>query len=163
MAKSQQRMEVIPSKLWYYPVLVSNGLHLAEQSTTVKEQRHGEWLRKQQDTVTGEESKEMWKFFISKELTKSIQNKTFSDDGRVGRKAWKNKYWLPEWEQKKSVMRHDCLSQTYNRYEELATQGSHWHVNKRIDACRKKKEEERLVFPNLTKWMECIAKKKRQN
>lgn len=52
---------------------------------------------------------------------------------------------------KKSVMRHDCLSQTYNRYEELATKGSHWHVNKRIDACRKKKEEERLAFPHLTK------------
>lgn len=32
-----------------------------------------------------------------------------------------------------------CLSQTYNKYEELATKASHWHVNKRLDAYRKKK------------------------
>lgn len=46
-------------------------------------------------------------FFISKGLTKTIQNKTFKLSAMIGggewqgKKAWKNKYWLPEWKQKK--------------------------------------------------------------
>lgn len=60
---------------------------------------------------------------------------------------------------KKRVMRHDCLSQTYNKYEELATKASHWHINKRIDAYRKQKEEERAVFPNLSKQMDPFPRK----
>lgn len=60
---------------------------------------------------------------------------------------------------KKRIMRHDCLSQTCNKYEELATKASHWHINKRIDAYGKKKEEKRAVFPNLTKQMDAFPRK----
>lgn len=53
--------------------------------------------------------------------------------------------------EKKRVWKHDCLSKIYNKCEALATRVAHLHVNKRIDVYRKKKEEERVVLPNLTK------------
>ena len=59
------------------------------------------------------------------------------------------------------VMRHDCLSQTSNKSEELATKASHCHVNRRIDAYRKEKEEDRAVFPHLTDG--CISRKMLQS
>ena len=62
---------------------------------------------------------------------------------------------------KTGVTRHDCLSQTSNKSEELATKASHCHVNRRIDAYRKEKEEDRAVFPHLTDG--CISRKMLQS
>lgn len=96
----------------------------------------------------------MLKFLISERLTKPIQNKTCELSAMVGGEGWQGRRQERtsidfQSGNKKRVMRHDCLAPTYNKYEALATKANHWHVNKRINAQRKKKEEERAAFPML--------------
>jgi len=60
MAKSLQRMNAISIKEVLLPFTTLWWTSSWEQSTRFAEQRHQELLRKQQDTVTGEQSEEMW-------------------------------------------------------------------------------------------------------
>lgn len=142
-----------PSKSWLYISLLCGGLHHGNRELIFKEQSHQE----PQDTVTKDEkSKEMWMVLILKGWQNQSRIKlyqTFCDGRRSemaeGKRHETPKYWLPKWK-KKRAKKHDCLSKIYDKCEALAVRVAHLHV--------RKKEEERVLFPNLTK-KKCISKK----